>query len=280
MTQNNAFSLHSLPHYFFAISLHKLCYSAAFLFSCIYSSVLFSMFWLVLYTALYGMPPGKLIQEIKMSFVLCANLQLIMKATMWLRIASKIQVLTIQVWSCKLTLHLLGRRMSEILSIHNTNTPAGQHFWGYCTFFQLLKFIKPAATSLRGISPNCSLASLWLYEPPPDNSMWFTEYGMLHVPYLLSACILSPSSMLWLRACWLWCLLIRASTRSWWASYSSRLGYILLISASKFGSGRSDRFETSFFLQVGHSLFLMKKRLSISVSGDANKHCSICISKF
>lgn len=41
---------------------------------------------------------------------------------------------------------------------------------------------------------------------------------------LVMACIFSPSSMLWDRACWLLCLLIRANTLSWCASYSSRLG--------------------------------------------------------
>lgn len=42
--------------------------------------------------------------------------------------------------------------------------------------------------------------------------------------YLVIACILRPSSMLWDKACWLLCLLMRAKTLSWWASYSSRLG--------------------------------------------------------
>ena len=43
-------------------------------------------------------------------------------------------------------------------------------------------------------------------------------------PHLCMACILSPSSMLLLSACWLWRRLSLASTRSWCASYSSRLG--------------------------------------------------------
>jgi len=73
-----------------------------------------------------------------------------------------------------------------------------------------------------------------------------------------SACCLSPSST--------FCAIddgsddcrMRAKTRSWCASYSSRHGYILEISASKFGSGRSDRFDTSFFRHVGHSLLPLR----------------------
>ena len=74
----------------------------------------------------------------------------------------------------------------------------------------------------------------------------------------LNACCLSPSST--------FCAIdegftdcrMRARTRSWCASYSSRHGYIFEMSASKFGSGRSDRFDTSFFRHVGHSLLPLR----------------------
>lgn len=41
----------------------------------------------------------------------------------------------------------------------------------------------------------------------------------------------------------------------------------LSISASKFGSGLRDLFDMSFFLQVGHSLFLQKKIPKITQIG-------------
>lgn len=53
---------------------------------------------------------------------------------------------------------------------------------------------------------------------------------------------------------WLWLLLSDSRMLSWCASYSSRFGKIFSTSWSKFGSGLSDRFETSFLRQVGHSL--------------------------
>lgn len=68
-----------------------------------------------------------------------------------------------------------------------------------------------------------------------------------------------PCSMLLLSASLLCSRLSCSRTLSWWASYSSRLGYILEIRASKFGSARRERLDTSFFLQVGHSLFLQRK---------------------
>lgn len=76
---------------------------------------------------------------------------------------------------------------------------------------------------------------------------------------LCLACMRSPCSMLLLRASLLCSRLSCSRTLSWWASYSSRLGYILEIRASKFGSARRERLDTSFFLQVGHSLFLQRK---------------------
>ena len=74
----------------------------------------------------------------------------------------------------------------------------------------------------------------------------------------LNACCLSPSSTFCAIDDGLTDCRMRARTRSWCASYSSRHGYILEISASKFGSGRSDRFDTSFFRHVGHSLLPLR----------------------
>ena len=65
---------------------------------------------------------------------------------------------------------------------------------------------------------------------------------------------LIPSSIEETREALLWFLLSLASTFSWCNSYSSRLGYILDIRVSKLGSRLSDRFDTSFLRQVGHSL--------------------------
>lgn len=60
---------------------------------------------------------------------------------------------------------------------------------------------------------------------PPLFGKSLTPRSLAHLlMYLFMACIFSPSSMLWLRACWLLCLLILAKTLSWCASYSSRLG--------------------------------------------------------
>ena len=55
---------------------------------------------------------------------------------------------------------------------------------------------------------------------------------------------------------------------SWWASYSSRLGKIFSTNRSKFGSGLSDRLETSFFLQVGHSL--LPERRAVTMHSEQN----------
>jgi len=65
---------------------------------------------------------------------------------------------------------------------------------------------------------------------------------------------------------------MRARTRSWWASYSSRHGYILEISASKLGSGRRDRFDTSFFRQVGHSLLPLLSAVIMHSWQNLKKH--------
>lgn len=66
-------------------------------------------------------------------------------------------------------------------------------------------------------------------------------------------CSFMPSVIEWTRAAWECELFNFAKTCSWWASYSSRLGNIFEMSRSKLGSGRRERFDTSFFLHVGHS---------------------------
>ena len=53
---------------------------------------------------------------------------------------------------------------------------------------------------------------------------------------------------------WEWLLLKDSNMLSWCASYSSLLGNIFSTNWSKLGSGLRERFDTSFFRHVGHSL--------------------------
>ena len=76
-------------------------------------------------------------------------------------------------------------------------------------------------------------------------------------------CNLIPSSIEETKEAWLWFLLSLAMTLSWCCSYSSLLGYIFAIRASKLGSGLRERFETSFLRQVGHSLLPERRAVII-----------------
>ena len=73
------------------------------------------------------------------------------------------------------------------------------------------------------------------------------------------------------------CLFSLARTLAWWASYSSRLGYILDINASKLGSGRSDLLDTSFFRHVGHSLLPLRSAVIIQSWQKRCKHSFVVI---
>lgn len=72
-------------------------------------------------------------------------------------------------------------------------------------------------------------------------------------------------------------MLSLAKTRSWWASYSSLLGYILDINKSKLGSGLRDRFDTNFFRHVGHSLFPERNAVMIQSLQNLCRHSFVVI---
>jgi hypothetical protein len=58
---------------------------------------------------------------------------------------------------------------------------------------------------------------------------------------------------------------------------SSPLGYSFAIRASKFGSGLSDRLETNFFRQVGHSLLPLLRAVIIQSWQNLCKHSFVVI---
>ena len=78
-------------------------------------------------------------------------------------------------------------------------------------------------------------------------------------------------------ATWLELFCNFSKTLSWWASYSSRQGYSLDMRRSKLGSGRSDRFETNFFRQVGHSLLPDLSAVMIQSEQNLCKHSLVVI---
>lgn len=86
-----------------------------------------------------------------------------------------------------------------------------------------------------------------------------------------------PNDYLLVSADVLCCLFSFARTLAWWASYSSRLGYILEINASKLGSGRRDLFDTSFFLHVGHSLLPLRSAVIMQSWQKRCKHSFVVI---
>ena len=67
---------------------------------------------------------------------------------------------------------------------------------------------------------------------------------------------------------------------SWWASYSSREGWIFMINMSKLGSGRRERLEISFFRQVGHSLFPLLRAVMIQSWQNRWRHSLVVMVSF
>lgn len=111
-------------------------------------------------------------------------------------------------------------------SVHRKHPCTPHHTWLLWTEALLQWEESPLSSAPLPFSTVCLLPRCSLTEGT-HSVRWLSltwVCGAFVRPYLVIACIFSPSSMLWDKACWLLCLLMRAKTLSWWASYSSRLG--------------------------------------------------------